>query len=159
MRGGRDDQNEGRSISSDTPNIKRDITMRLGVLARMIRGSFDRRVASYNVTRSQWTMIIAVRNNPGASQRMIAEMLEMSEASAGRLVDRLVAEGLLERRDRPDDRRARAVYLAEGARPLLDKLQEVGGELESTLFAQFSEDELATLSELLDRLYGSASRL
>ena len=70
--------------------------------------TFDREVAGLHVTRSQWTMIAVVARSPGATQRTIAEALEMSEASAGRLIDRLCADGLLERHERYDDRRARA---------------------------------------------------
>ena len=102
--------------------LKREIGLRLNVLARQLRNRFDRQVSNLNVTRSQWTMIVVVARNPGATQRVIAEALEMSEASAGRLIDRLCADGLLERQERYDDRRARAVYLTKAAEPLLDKI-------------------------------------
>lgn len=69
-------------------------------------------------------MIAVVATNPGATQRMIADTLEMSEASAGRLVDRLCNEGLLTRRSREDDRRAKAIYISEAAEPLLEKLDD-----------------------------------
>ena len=105
--------------------LKRDIGLRLNVLARLLRNRFDRQVSNLNVTRSQWTMIVVVARNPGATQRVIAEALEMSEASAGRLIDRLCADGLLERQERYDDRRARAVYLTKAAEPLLEKLGEL----------------------------------
>ncbi len=61
----------------------------------------------------------------------------MSEASAGRLIDRLCADGLLQRQERYDDRRARAVYLTPAAEPLLAKLSEIGREGERDGFAAF----------------------
>jgi MarR family transcriptional regulator for hemolysin len=108
------------------------------------------------VTRSQWTMIVVVARNPGATQRVIAEALEMSEASAGRLIDRLCADGLLERQERYDDRRARAVYLTKAAEPLLEKLGELARTGEHMLFRGFSEEELETFKGFLDRLYKNA---
>ena len=86
-------------------------------------------------------MIAVVSGQPGSTQRYIAETLEMSEASAGRLVDRLCAEGLLERREREDDRRARAVYLTEAAKPLLETLAAIAEASEDRIFKDFSEDE------------------
>jgi MarR family transcriptional regulator, transcriptional regulator for hemolysin len=77
----------------------------------------------------------------------------MSEASAGRLIDRLCAEGLLQRQERFDDRRARAVYLTPQAEPLLAKLSAIGKEGEERIFSGFSEAELANLEALLDRVY------
>jgi MarR family transcriptional regulator, transcriptional regulator for hemolysin len=128
------------------------------VLARLLRNNFDRQVASLNVTRSKWAMIAVVSRNPGATQRFIAEALEMSEASAGRLIDRLSAEGLIERRERPDDRRAKAVYLTPAAEELQHKLSDIALLNEERLFKDFSEEELDLLREFMDRLYDNASR-
>ena len=138
--------------------MRRNVGLRLTVLARMMRNRFDRLVSNLNVTRSQWAMIAVVSTHPGATQRMIAEILEMSEASAGRLIDRLCADGLLERRERDDDRRARAVYITPSAEPLLAKLADLAKSGEEQLFRGFSEDELNQLRLLLDRLYENASR-
>ena len=129
--------------------------MRFTVIARLLRNNFDRQVAGLNVTRSQWAMIVVVSRHPGATQRMLAEMLEMSEASAGRLIDRLCADGLLERRDRDDDRRARAVYLTDAAEPLLAKLATIAKEAEERMFKGFSDDDLERMQQLMDRIYGN----
>lgn len=123
-----------------------------------MRNKFDRMVSDLNVTRSQWSMIAVVSHHPGATQRMIAEALEMSEASAGRLIDRLCADGLLERRDRDDDRRARAVYLTEAAEPLLARLADLAQQGEERMFAGFSAEDLDRLDDLLNRLYCNVSK-
>jgi len=124
----------------------------------LFRNRFDRQVANLNVTRSQWAMIVVVARTPGLTQRMIAERLEMSEASAGRLIDRLCAEGLLERRERDDDRRARAVYVTSAAEPLLAKLGEIAGQGEQQVFKGFSEEEIAQLDGFLLRIYENINR-
>lgn len=151
---------QGAKIETlDRPfDTKRTIGLRLTVIARLLRNNFDRQVATHNVTRSQWAMIAVVSRQPGATQRMIAEMLEMSEASAGRLIDRLCADGLLERRERQDDRRARAVYLAEGAEPLLAKLAEIADLSEERMFQGFDDRELEQLQGYLERIYANVSR-
>ena len=133
--------------------LERDISIRLSVLARLLRNSFDRQVSNHNVTRSQWAMIVVVARKPGATQRVIAEMLEMSEASAGRLIDRLCADGLLERQERFDDRRARAVYRTKAAEPLLAKLADIAREGEMRVFRGFAQEELEALQGYLDRIY------
>lgn len=134
------------------------ISLRISVLARLLRSRFDRRVASLGVTRAQWQMIVVVARKPGVTQRAIAEALEISEASAGRLIDRLCADGMLERRERNDDRRARAVYITPKAEPLLAKLGEIGKEGEGVLFSGFSSQEVDQLENFLDRLYRNVSQ-
>jgi MarR family transcriptional regulator for hemolysin len=133
--------------------LRRDIGIRVNVLARVMRNRFDRLVAGLGVTRSQWSLIIVVARHPGATQRTIAEVLEMSEASAGRLIDRLCADGLLQRQERHDDRRARAVYLTEKAEPLLAQLGEIARGGEDRVFKGFAFEELEQLKGLLDRIY------
>jgi len=124
----------------------------------MMRQDFDRRIADVGVTRSQWSMIVAVARHPGSTQRQVAELLEISEASAGRLIDRLCADGMLERRERDDDRRARAVYITPRAEPLLARLGEIGKEGEGVLFAGFTDDDIDQLENLLERLYQNISQ-
>ncbi len=145
-------------VSDVTHQAQRHIALRCTILARLLRNNFDRQVSALSVTRSQWAMILVVAGQPGATQRTIAEALEMSEASAGRLVDRLCADGLLERRERPDDRRARAVYLTPQAEPLLEKLTSIALANEQRTFKGFNEEELLLLAGLLDRVYENVSR-
>lgn len=150
---------EGRSADPEPcDELRRHMALRFTVIARRLRNTFDRQVVNLNVTRSQWVTIAVVSAKPGASQRTIAEALEMTEASAGRLIDRLCADGLLERRDRLDDRRARAVYLTPAAEPLLAKLAAIASLGEMRMFKGFSDEDLAVLAGFLDRIYENVSR-
>jgi MarR family transcriptional regulator for hemolysin len=133
----------------------RRIALRINVLARLIRNQFDREVAALNITRSQWSMIAVVAGRPGATQRVIADILEMSEASAGRLIDRLCADGLLQRQEKVDDRRARAIYLTKEAEPLLAKLGQIGRESERRVFKGMTAEELESLLSALDKIHAN----
>ncbi|GFE72613.1 MULTISPECIES: MarR family winged helix-turn-helix transcriptional regulator [Novosphingobium] len=148
----------GETLDDRDISIRRQVGLRMTVISRLQRNNFDRKVAALNVTRSQWSMIAVVARYPGSTQRTIAEYLEMSEASAGRLIDRLCADGLLERRDRADDRRARAVYLTPEAKPLLDQLGEIANESEDRMFRGFSDDEVERLRDYMNRIYDNVAR-
>ena len=143
-------------VRAESP--KRQVGLRMTVISRLQRNNFDRKVTTLGVTRSQWAMIAIVARYPGSTQRTIAEYLDMSEASAGRLIDRLCADGLLERRDRRDDRRARAVYLTDKAGPLLEKLGAIASESEQRMFAGFSDEEIEKLLSFMERIYENVSR-
>jgi MarR family transcriptional regulator, transcriptional regulator for hemolysin len=132
--------------------LKRDIGMKLSVIARLLRNDFDRRVSEHSLTRSKWTVIAVVARRPGVSQRVIAETLEMSEASAGRIVDRLCNEGLLERRAKQDDRRAFSIHLTPAAKPVLETLSEIAQISEERVFRGLSVEQLTTLRDMLETL-------
>lgn len=82
----------------------------------------------------------------------------MSEASAGRLIDRLCADGLLERRARDDDRRARAVYVTDAAEPLLSKAAEVGKAIGERIFQGLEDAQLAQLEQSLGVIYDNLAK-
>jgi len=129
------------------------------VVARRLRQSFDQSVERSGLTRAKWTLIAAVAHNPGATQRMIAEALEVREVTAGRLIDRLCAEGYLKRREHPNDRRAYCVYLTPAAQPVLDTLGKLGKIHEAAIFAGFDDEDLERLNALLDAITRNLSAI
>jgi MarR family transcriptional regulator, transcriptional regulator for hemolysin len=139
----------GSKSITETSNPRRELGLKLAVIARQLRQRFDQSMESAGITRAQWSLIIVVARNPGATQRMIADMLEVSEVTAGRLIDRLCAEGFLERRENRQDRRAYCVYLTEAAQPTLDRLSEIATISENEAFAGLSDEDIARLDELL----------
>jgi MarR family transcriptional regulator for hemolysin len=129
---------------------KRSIALKLSVVARQLRVTFDQAAERSGLTRAQWTLIATVARKPGATQRIIAEALEVREITAGRLVDRLCKEGFLERQESPSDRRAYCVYLTSAAQPVLDKLDELAKIHEAAIFAGFEAVDIERLDAFLD---------
>jgi MarR family transcriptional regulator for hemolysin len=134
------------------PISRRSISLKLTVLARQMHKRFDQSVASIGVTRSQWTLIAVIARHPAATQREVAEILEMSETSAGRLIDRLCTDGLLERRQKEDDRRAYCVHLTDAAGAIMEKISLIASEHEKDIFAGFRSEDLKKLDDYLNRL-------
>lgn len=143
---------------SDDTQLRQDIAIRISILARLLRNDFDRRLSEMNITRSQWSLVVVVARRPGATQRMIAEVLEMSEASAGRLIDRLCADGLLERRERDDDRRARAVYITAAAEPMLTRGSEIAKANADRIFKGLNHEDLEALERGLGVIYDNVAK-
>jgi MarR family transcriptional regulator for hemolysin len=119
--------------------------------------TFDQSAERSGLTRAQWTLIATVARNPGATQRTIAEGLEVREITAGRLIDRLCDDGYLKREENPSDRRAYCVYLTPAAQPVLDKLDELAKVHETAIFAGFDAAEVEKLDALLDIIAGNLS--
>jgi MarR family transcriptional regulator for hemolysin len=129
---------------------KRSVALKLTVIARRLRVTFDQSAEQIGLTRAQWTLIATVARNPGATQRIIADALEVREITAGRLVDRLCKEGYLQRQETPSDRRAYGVYLTRAAQPLLDKLDDLAKIHEAAIFAGFEARDVEKLDAYLD---------
>jgi len=100
----------------------RDLMLLLNDVARLLRTRFDQRARARGMTRAQWVILSRVHAKPGLSQNELAALLEVEPISVGRLVDRLEARGLLERRSDPADRRIRRLHLLPAAAPVLEEI-------------------------------------
>jgi MarR family transcriptional regulator, transcriptional regulator for hemolysin len=141
------------SLPSSVPPIDsrmRAVGIKLSVIARQLANRFDHAVERDGLSRAKWGVIVAVARMPGATQRSIASMLEITEVTAGQLIDRLSADGYIERREHPKDRRAYCVHLTDAAQPLLVRLGEIAKAHEVETFAGLNDEDLSRLDALLD---------
>ncbi|MCX7282721.1 MAG: MarR family transcriptional regulator [Novosphingobium sp.] len=148
----------GLKNESDSAELRREASLKLAILARHLRSHFDSNVSQMGVTRSQWTAIAAIARHPGVTQRIIAGFLEVSEVSAGRLIDRLCADGLVVRRPKDEDKRAHAVYLSEAGVALTSRLGEIARANEAAAFAGLGDADIASLVATLDMIEGNLVR-
>jgi MarR family transcriptional regulator for hemolysin len=105
----------------------------LADLQRAVRAYADQRAARYGITRSQWAVLVKLHREEGLQQAKLAKLLDIQPITLTRLVDRLCANGLVERRADPNDRRAKQLYLTAAARPLIDRIADRIEELSETV--------------------------
>jgi MarR family transcriptional regulator for hemolysin len=129
-----------------------DPVLLINDVARLIRTEADRRARRYDLTRAQWIILARVQRTPGLSQRELAELLEVEPITVGRLVDRLEAGELVERRSDPIDRRMWRLHLRPAAGPLLAKLGVQKEELVARALEGVAEPELAGLVAALRQI-------
>ena len=99
-----------------------DLLFLLHDIARLLRVAGDRRARAHGMTRAQWVILWQLQRQPGLSQKELAEILEVEPITVARLVDRLAARAMVERRDDPDDRRIWRLHLLPPALPVLDHM-------------------------------------
>lgn len=108
-----------------TESLDRDLLIVLHDVARTLRTRFDQKArASHAMTRAQWIILSRLERQPGMSQNEMAAICEVEPITVARLVDRLEARGLVERRSDPADRRIRRLHLLPAARPILETIRE-----------------------------------
>lgn len=100
----------------------RDLMLLVNDVARLLRTQFDHYARAHGMTRAQWVILARLNVMPGLSQNEMAQLLEVEPISVGRLIDRLEARGLVERRPDPADRRVRRLHLLPAAQPVLAQI-------------------------------------
>jgi DNA-binding MarR family transcriptional regulator len=125
-------------------------------IARQMRHTFDLQARDLGVTRQQWRALLTLARNDGLTQTELADLLEVERISVGRMVDRLVENGLVERRADPADRRVWRLHLLPLSHDLVNKLSAIGASLEADVLAGIPMDKhdefRATLVQLREEL-------
>jgi DNA-binding MarR family transcriptional regulator len=122
-------------IEDDMEAPDRNLGFLLHDTARMLRKRFDQNARHLGLTRAQWQVLAVLARNEGLHQGALAEMLEIEPITLVRILDRLQASGLIERRLHPTDRRLRLLHLTEAAHPILERIHEVAARTREEAFA------------------------
>lgn len=116
-------------------------------LARQIAEHVRDRSAKIGLTAPQGT---ALRELTGPmTMRELADRMSCEPSNATFIVDKLEAQGLIERRPHPTDRRAKQLVLTEDGEALRDKL--IALLVQESPLAGLSATEQGVLHALLDR--------
>jgi MarR family transcriptional regulator for hemolysin len=114
-------------------NPRREFAFLVHDVARLLKTYADQKARQYGMTRAQWAVLVRLQRTEGLKQSELAEILDLQPISLTRLLDRLCANGLIERRPDPDDRRANRLFLTPAAKPVVESLGRLGEELMTTV--------------------------
>ncbi|MGC2082240.1 MAG: MarR family transcriptional regulator [Bradyrhizobium sp.] len=132
-------------------NLKRQLISQLVESSRILRNYIDHRAKERGTTRAQWVVLFRLRACEGLSQVDLADVLELQPISLVRLLDRLVEQGLLERRHDPRDRRANQLFLTEAGRSLVDELDSLRDDIAKNVLDGIPDEVIASsLKTLVD---------
>jgi MarR family transcriptional regulator, transcriptional regulator for hemolysin len=130
-------------------DLKRQLIAQLVESSRLLRNHIDHRAKGRGTTRAQWIVLFRLRQQEGLSQVDLAEVLELQPISLVRLLDRLVEQGLLERRHDPKDRRANQLFLTASGRQLVDDLDSLRDAIASDVLRGLSKEAIETSLDAL----------
>ena len=100
----------------------------------------------------QPAMLSALWAGDGVTHSALAAQLGKSPATITKTVKRMEKAGFVERKPDPRDERLSRVFLTAAGRGVQAAVEEVWQAFELQAFAGFSEQEMATLRSLLERV-------
>jgi MarR family transcriptional regulator, transcriptional regulator for hemolysin len=137
-------------------DFQRDLLFLLHDVGRRLRVDADKRARAEGMTRAQWGILLWLDRQPGISQKELAELLEVEPITVARLIDRLEARAMVERRPDPRDRRIWRLHLCPLAYPALREIQRQRAEMARSLTAGFDP---VTLDLMVEALLGMKATL
>lgn len=130
-------------------DFQRDLMFLLHDVARLLRVDADKRARAHGMTRAQWGILFWLDRQPGLSQKELAEILEVEPITVARLIDRLEARGMVERRPDPKDRRIWRLHLCPPAHGVLQEIDRQRGEMRCLVTSGLAEATIDTMTEAL----------
>jgi DNA-binding MarR family transcriptional regulator len=125
--------------------------------SRLLRRRFEREAQDLAMTSSQLQIVAQLSRNEGIGQAALAALLDIEPMTLSRHVDRMEAAGLVERRQDPNDRRARQLFTTAKSRDLLAPMRAVAAEVYDQAQAGLSPDERAALVAALETVIRNLS--
>ena len=141
-------------------HIHAEIGRLIARLGRLWRRESDQALSEHGLSyATAIPLMVLSRQGKSVRQGVLADELGIEGPSLVRLIDLLEAEGLVERREDPTDRRAKTLHLTALGETKVEEINRVMRRLRVALLKDIGSDELAITFETLQRIERQADRL
>jgi DNA-binding MarR family transcriptional regulator len=125
--------------------------------ANWLNGIYASYFKNANITLQQFNVLRILRGqHPDyCNLKLIKDRMLDRMSDASRIVDKLVAKGLVERRECPSDRRQIHIIITQEGLNVLSSLDFIDEEVKM-ISKNLSEKDVETLNDLLDKLRDSS---
>jgi MarR family transcriptional regulator for hemolysin len=126
------------------------LTATLAVTSRTYKSAVDKVAAEYGLSQATGLPVLLIgRLGGGVRPGVLADAIGLEASSVVRLVDHLIESGLLERRDDPQDRRAKILELTAEGKHTADLMERALIPFRSELFSGFERADVEACLRVL----------
>ncbi len=119
--------------------------------------AFGRRLEGSGITRIQWIALYYIYENQDISQRELSKLMYIKDSSAGRLIDRLQRDGLVERVRSEKDKRVIQLQLTGQGKVLFGEVLPVGVAFNEALTKNISRKDLEVFNAVLKQMLNNVT--
>jgi MarR family transcriptional regulator for hemolysin len=124
---------------------------------RLWRQVLDERLGGMGLSLATWRVLYHLgRRDEAVTQTELAADLGIETPSLVRLLDRLAADGWVERRVCSEDRRARRLHMTPRAKKVYGEIRATGQQVSKRLLGGLSAAELRQCAAVLDKVRQAA---
>lgn len=109
----------------------------------------------FDITPEQWGILRVLWEDEGLSQREIGDRLFKDKPNVTRMLDAMERKKLILRQ--PTDRRRYSIFLTKEGKKLQEELLPIVLEVQEKAINALTKNDLKTLQNLLNQIYGNLS--
>jgi MarR family transcriptional regulator for hemolysin len=122
-------------------------------VARAYKGAADALTADFELSHaSAWPVLMISRLGDGVRPGQVADAVGIEPPSLVRIIDQLVAAGLVLRQDDPSDRRAKTLTLTVAGKSMAERLEKALAPFRRDLFKGMPQADIEATVRTLVRL-------
>ncbi len=125
----------------------------LAETARIWRTKLDQRLRPLGLSQAKWVVLLQLsKAGNGINQKELAQRVGIEGPTLVGLLDRLGADGLVERRESATDRRSKTVHLTAKAEAITRRIAEVARGLRNDLLGDIDAETMQQCRQTLEQL-------
>jgi DNA-binding MarR family transcriptional regulator len=117
---------------------------------------FSHEPAAHDLTKQQYTVLVAVEQNEGVSQTDLVSLTGIDRSTLAEMIRRMIEKGLLSRERTGSDQRANAVHLAQAGRKALRGARAANDRVEKALLSALPAADRAKFFRMLTAIVTAA---
>jgi len=121
-----------------------------------MRRQIEQAMVAHDLTAAQWLPLWKLKRDGPCTSQELARNIDMDAGALTRLVDRLVAKGLIQRERSQADRRVVRLSLSADGEAVAARVPQVLAQVNATYLQGTSEREQDTLKRLLRAMLANA---
>ena len=136
-----------------TPRERADFAQAISIAARRWRTRLDERLKPMNMSIARWGALYWLgQGGDGVSQAALADLAGVEPPTLVRVIDQLEAQGLVERRTNPADRRVNLLNLTPAAKPVVAEIEAEAERFRVELLEGLSYEEYQVAAGVIQKL-------
>ena len=140
-------------------DLDKCINVQMMKVMKLHRHVADNALNKLGLYAGQEVILFKLWRHDGLTQSQLAEALYVEPPTITKMVQRMEASGLLERRPDVNDGRVSRVYLTDKGRELEQPVRDIWDQLETALTQGLSDVELALMSRILGQMGGNMQQV
>ena len=135
------------------------IDRQVNILCRQFQIYVNNALKPFGVSSSECPVLMGAAIEEGVSQEELTRRIRIDKSATARALQSLEKKGFIERREDPEDRRVKRVYLTADGRLIAEKMRQVIGEWTRSITCGQDEETIRLVENTLRQMNSRALSL
>ncbi len=139
-------------MNANKPFVDDYLAYLLARSSKLVSEQFHAKVKAAGVSVNYWRILASLSDADGLTLKQLNQRVLFNQPTLSKLITRMVAEGLLERHQDKQDKRAILIFISALGRDLVNDLLREAKWHESEVLADYSSEQQALMKGMLRQL-------